>query len=189
MSYRIELIPPARAEIKQLNGYLRSLALELIAALGDEPRPPRAKELRGKPNIYRIWLAGRWRIAYEIDEENERIFILRVRGKKRIDYDSLTSWIHEPGLPSDCPRPHGAAFAAVEKQVRRWRDGTEAGALETEGWSTHEWLHFLGALPPQTDAEALGALDRAFALTRSRNSEILAAWLHPPWRQWQPVAW
>lgn len=52
-------------------------------------RPSRAKELRDQPNIYRIWLAGRWRIAYEIDEELERIRILRVRRKEQIDYGSL----------------------------------------------------------------------------------------------------
>jgi mRNA-degrading endonuclease RelE of RelBE toxin-antitoxin system len=53
------------------------------------PRPSRAKELRDQPNTYRIWLAGRWRIAYEIDEELERIRILRVRRKEQIDYGSL----------------------------------------------------------------------------------------------------
>lgn len=96
MSFRTEITPPARAEVRELSGYLRAQALKIIAALGKEPRPPRARELRGKPNIYRIWLAGRWRIVYEIDEENERLLILRVRSKERIDYESLTSWVHEP---------------------------------------------------------------------------------------------
>ena len=96
MSYRIEITPPARAEIRRLSGYLRATALKLIRALGNDPRPPRAKELRAKPNIYRIWLAGRGRIVYEIDEQDSRILILRVRGKDRIDYDTLTSWVHEP---------------------------------------------------------------------------------------------
>ena len=59
MSYRTELTPPAKAEIRALPGNLRSQALKLIAALAEEARPPRAQELRGKPNIYRIWLAKR----------------------------------------------------------------------------------------------------------------------------------
>lgn len=70
-------------------GHVRAQARQLIRALGESPRPPRAKELRGKPNIYRIWLAGRWRIAYEIDDELDVIRILQVRRKERMDYESL----------------------------------------------------------------------------------------------------
>jgi mRNA-degrading endonuclease RelE of RelBE toxin-antitoxin system len=51
--------------------------------------------LRDRPDLFRIWLAGRWRIVYEIDEENERVVILRVRSKDQIDYESLTSWVKE----------------------------------------------------------------------------------------------
>ena len=59
MSYRTELTPPAKAEIRALPDSLRSQALKLIAALAKEARPPQARELRGKPNIYHIWLAER----------------------------------------------------------------------------------------------------------------------------------
>ena len=89
MSYRIEVPPEVRKEIKSLPGYVRAQARQLVRALGDTPRPSRAKELRGKPNIYRIWLTGRWRIAYEIDDDLKRIRILRVRPKEQIDYESL----------------------------------------------------------------------------------------------------
>lgn len=95
MIYRIELTPPAKTEIRRLSGYVRAQALQLIEALSLEPRPPRARELRDKPDLFRIWLAGRWRIVYEIDEENERVVILRVRSKDQIDYESLTSWVKE----------------------------------------------------------------------------------------------
>ena len=89
MSYRIEVPPSVRKEIKTLPGHARTQARQLIRALGENPRSSRAKELQGKPNIYRIWLAGRWRIAYEINDELECIRILRVRRKERIDYESL----------------------------------------------------------------------------------------------------
>jgi mRNA-degrading endonuclease RelE of RelBE toxin-antitoxin system len=68
---------------------VRAQAEALIDALADDPRPVRAKELQGKPGIYRLWLAGRWRIVYEIDEDSQVISILRVRRKERIDYPSL----------------------------------------------------------------------------------------------------
>ena len=89
MSYRVEVPPEVRKEIKALPGHVRAQARQLIRALGENPHPSRAKELRGKPNIYRIWLAGRWRVAYEIDDELERIRVLRVRRKERIDYESV----------------------------------------------------------------------------------------------------
>ena len=38
---------------------------------------------------YPIWLAGRWRIAYEIDDAARLIRILRVRSKEQIDYASI----------------------------------------------------------------------------------------------------
>ena len=91
MSYQIKVPPEVQKEIKDLPGHVRAQARQLISALGESPRPSRAKELRGKPNIYRIWLAGRWRIAYEIDDELKLVRILRVRRKERIDYESLRS--------------------------------------------------------------------------------------------------
>ncbi len=121
MSYRIELIPPARAEIRALSGHVRSQAMELLTALGWEPRPPRAKMLRDRPRIYRLWLAGRWRLAYEVDEENRRVLVLCLRRKEEIDFDLLPSWMHDSGsfdlpvdgisaasrAPSDRGRGHG----------------------------------------------------------------------------------
>lgn len=91
MDYSIDLSTPAKQEIRDLPGYVRTQARQLINELAKNPRPPRAKELRDKPNIYRIWLAGRWRIAYEIDDTAQLIHILRVRSKEQIDYASLES--------------------------------------------------------------------------------------------------
>jgi len=89
VSYRIEVEPPARQEIRSLPGYVRAQAEALIDALAADPLPARAKELQGKPGIYRLWLAGRWRIVYLIDDDSQVISILRVRRKERIDYPSV----------------------------------------------------------------------------------------------------
>ena len=89
MSYQIEILPSVYREIKGLPGYVRSQSYQLIDQLAQNPRPSRAAELRGKPGIYRIWLAGRWRIVYQIDDELKRVRILRVRRKEQIDYEEL----------------------------------------------------------------------------------------------------
>lgn len=54
MSYRIEIEPPARQEIRSLPGYMRAQAETLVDVLTDDPRPPRVKELPGLPGIYRL---------------------------------------------------------------------------------------------------------------------------------------
>jgi mRNA-degrading endonuclease RelE of RelBE toxin-antitoxin system len=45
--------------------------------------------LRDKPGIYRLWLAGRWRIVYTIDDDLQVVRVVRVRRKEQIDYESL----------------------------------------------------------------------------------------------------
>jgi mRNA interferase RelE/StbE len=89
MSYQIRITADAHREIKALSGYVRSPALKIINALSEDPRPPAAKELRGKPGVYRIRLAGKWRIVYRIKDDENQVAILRVRRKEKIDYDSL----------------------------------------------------------------------------------------------------
>jgi len=89
VSYRVEIPPPAQKEFKRLPGHVRAQARQLIGSLLDQPRPPRAKELRDKPNIYRIWLAKHWRIAYLIDDDQRLVRILRIRLKEQIDYETL----------------------------------------------------------------------------------------------------
>ncbi len=90
---------------------------------------------------------------------------------------NINAWISEPGLPANAPVINGELFAAVDKQVEAWKGGAAPAALATKGWSTQEWLHFLHSLPETVDTAKLAALDTAFRLTRSGNSEILSAWL------------
>ncbi|HEX6203795.1 MAG TPA: M1 family metallopeptidase [Thermoanaerobaculia bacterium] len=90
----------------------------------------------------------------------------------------LERWVYGPGLPPNAPEPRTAAFAEVEAELASWLAGEAAAAdLATADWTTHEWLHFLRALPAELTAEQLAELDRAFGFTASGNSEVLSAWL------------
>jgi len=89
MSYRVEISPDAQKEIKALSGYVRAEALKLLHGLSENPRLPRAKELRDKPNVYRLWLAKKWRLVYRVEDDPKRVLVLRVRRKERIDYESV----------------------------------------------------------------------------------------------------
>jgi mRNA-degrading endonuclease RelE of RelBE toxin-antitoxin system len=68
MSYRVDISPEAQQELRGLSGYVRAQALKLLHTLSANPRLPRAKELRDKPNIYRIWLNKKWRLVYTVDD-------------------------------------------------------------------------------------------------------------------------
>ena len=99
MSYRIELRREALRELKRLPAYVRAEALEKIDSLETDPRPARAQELRGKPGAFRLWVAANWRLAYGVDDDNARIWILRIRHKDSIDYESVSWEVHEPAGP------------------------------------------------------------------------------------------
>ena len=90
----------------------------------------------------------------------------------------LRAWIDGPGLPQDAPRSESPALAKVAEAAALWASGKALAAkLDTSGWTTHHWLHFLRALPPQLTKDQMKALDSAFRFTATGNSEILDEWL------------
>lgn len=97
-------------------------------------------------------------------------------------------WIYGPGIPEGAYAVQPAAFARVDAELDRLADGIEPAALATEGWVTHQWLHFLAALPADLADDTRAALDAAFGFSRSGNSEIFSAWaLHSIPAGYQPV--
>lgn len=87
------------------------------------------------------------------------------------------AWVYGPGLPDVAAPVASEAFARVEAQAEAFLAGTAPKDLETDAWTTHEWLHFLEVLPDNLSPEHLAALDAAFGLTETGNSEVLFAWL------------
>jgi len=85
-----------------------------------------------------------------------------------------TAWIDGPGVPAGAPAVTSAAFARVDDQVAAFNVAGDPSALDTRAWSTHEWLRFLGAA--DLTPARMAALDAAFRLTGSGNSEIAFAW-------------
>ena len=89
----------------------------------------------------------------------------------------LEAWIYGPGLPSSAPVVPSKAMAAVDAQLAQYTSKAKSAAqLETEGWVTQQWLHFLKSLPSDLSSEAMADLDSAFGFTASGNSEILCVW-------------
>jgi hypothetical protein len=88
----------------------------------------------------------------------------------------LDKWINAPGIPPVAPPVQSERFASVEAALLAWRHGAAPATLDTTGWSSHEWVHFLHGLPEQISVKQLQQLDEAFNLTPSGNAEILSAW-------------
>jgi leukotriene-A4 hydrolase len=110
-------------------------------------------------------------------EEYLRKHLLEIAPKKAAGLD-LDAWIHQPGLPAGFPEPRSERLEAVKRDAQAWLAGTlKTEQVPTESWTTHEWLHFLRALPEQLPPEKLAALDGAFHLTGTGNAEIADQWL------------
>ena len=90
---------------------------------------------------------------------------------------NVEQWVFDSGIPENCPKVNSLRFKNVESSVAKFLDG---GAQElkiiSEKWSTHEWLHFLKHLPESLNDNQMADLDKAFDLSNSGNSEILAVW-------------
>ena len=90
---------------------------------------------------------------------------------------NVEQWVFDSGIPENCPKVNSLRFKNVESSVAKFLDG---GAQElkiiSEKWSTHEWLHFLKHLPESLNENQMADLDKAFDLSNSGNSEILAVW-------------
>src|SRR3954469_15226638 len=89
----------------------------------------------------------------------------------------LDSWVYGPGLPANAAPPPAGAFAEVDVAAKAFLAGGPAAALPFARWGTAERLRFFKDLPRTLPPARLAELDRAFALSESRNSEILFAWL------------
>lgn len=107
----------------------------------------------------------------------QRELLDRAKPKGRAPAPSVDAWIHGPGVPDGAPNPSAAPFAGVDEEVQAFVNGGAAKAMQTDGWTPHEWLHFLRSLPAELPAKRLKELDEAYAMTRSGNYEILAQWL------------
>jgi aminopeptidase N len=101
----------------------------------------------------------------------------------------IDTWVYGPGIPSNAPVLRSTAFEQVDRQLAVLAQGTPAAQLQTQGWTTHHWLHFLRNLPATTDKAKMAELDAAFHFTATGNSEILDEWLLRALRTGYDPAW
>jgi len=96
---------------------------------------------------------------------------------------NVEEWIYGPGIPDNMPVIVSDRFEKVDEQAAAFQKGAAPEDLDTEAWTTHEWLHFIRKLPNDLPTSRMETLDQAFAFSDSGNSEILAAWYELAIRQ------
>ena len=89
---------------------------------------------------------------------------------------NIQEWVYQPGIPENCPKVNSSRFENVEKALALFYKDNDVDKINADGWSTHEWRHFVRNLKPITTSEQMKMIDTKFDLTHSGNSEILAAW-------------
>jgi mRNA interferase RelE/StbE len=82
--YRIELRPAAVRALRKLDPQVRHRVQGAIALLAEDPRPPAARTLRGRPGL-RVRV-GDYRIIYTVADEVLLVVVVTV-GHRRDVYD------------------------------------------------------------------------------------------------------
>jgi hypothetical protein len=83
-----------------------------------------------------------------------------------------TAYLHRPGLPVSAPVVRSERLErvlALPPSVPLAREGARLSPLE--------WRLYLDSMPRPTSLETCAALDDRFALSQSKNAEILCSWL------------
>ncbi|MCP3169498.1 M1 family metallopeptidase [Myxococcus qinghaiensis] len=93
------------------------------------------------------------------------------------------AYLQRPGIPAGAPAPRSSRL----EELLRLR-GTVPAKDAVKDWTPAEWQLFLEWLPSDTPRDVFRQLDERFELTKSRNSEVLVAWLVASLRAgWEPA--
>jgi len=88
MTYRVDLIASAQAELRGLPGNVRSRVLKQLHRLGQHPYPSNSRRLSGDlRGIVRVRV-GDYRVAYRVLDDESRIRVLAI-GHRAKFYDDL----------------------------------------------------------------------------------------------------
>lgn len=80
MRYQLKYTAEAKAALPAIPGYYRQQIRRAVEGLAENPRPAMAEVTR-QPNRLKIKF-DRWRLIYDVDDEDEIIRILRIRLKR-----------------------------------------------------------------------------------------------------------
>ena len=92
------------------------------------------------------------------------------------DQLQLDRWAYGPGLPDNAVHIHSATLAEVDKELAEFNAGGPVSAVETDGWSTQQWMRFLRGIPKEQNAARLNEMDEGLNLSGNGNAYVRSAW-------------
>lgn len=81
MTYRVELTPRARRDLKSLPEEVQSRVQPYLDALAENPRPHGVKKLAGEDDTYRIRV-GTYRILYQIQDKILLVLVVKIAPRR-----------------------------------------------------------------------------------------------------------
>lgn len=81
--YRVRLTGRARRELDKIAGEDAENIAAAMLALGENPRPPGVKKIRG--NIHRVRV-GDWRIIYAVSDKDRLVIVGKIVRRSRDTY-------------------------------------------------------------------------------------------------------
>jgi mRNA interferase RelE/StbE len=83
VTYRIELTPAARRDLKKLpRDVLRRVDAHILA-LAENPHPPGAQKLQGDEGVFRVRI-GDYRIIYRVEHHRLVILVIRIGHRREV---------------------------------------------------------------------------------------------------------
>jgi len=127
------------------------------------------------------WLKG-WFDRHRFQPVTSAMFLADIRqnlvkGDKALENKlMLGRWVYQPGIPPNIARPPAGTFVEQDKASAAFAVGSQAPQAWAN-WTTDERLRFLNRLPRRLPKGRLDAIQSAFGLNGTSNSEIRFAWL------------
>jgi hypothetical protein len=82
------------------------------------------------------------------------------------------TWLAAPGIPGNAPKPVSRRLEALQRLGAALPDESLA-----RSWTPTEWALYLESYPRPAALERCAELEKRFALTASKNYEVLVSWL------------
>ncbi len=89
----------------------------------------------------------------------------------------VEDWLYEPGIPGNIPRVESQELTRVKQAAGAFMNEGNPASVDTTGWTSHHYIHFVQELPDSLGEERLKVLDDTFGFTRTGNTPLLRVWL------------
>jgi len=83
VTHSVILSSGAGRELRKLDPPTAARIVRTLEVLADSPRPPAAKPLVGRPEVWRV-RTGDYRVLYEIDNDVLVVLVIRIAHRSRV---------------------------------------------------------------------------------------------------------